>query len=328
MWLIILGCVYSFLGSEYMNKYFSCHLPLFVVLSLLLPLNAMALSLGEHKVNSYINNPLSLSIMIKGVDPQDIANVIPTHADTAYYEYIGIEEPIEYGELAFDIKETEDGSFIKVTTADIINNNFFNFILQVDYQKQRIYREIGVPLEEEVVSEPVKELDVVSVYAGVPIAVQPVIEPVVEIVEPTLETAINSESVEDLPFAVTEPVVIQSVVEAPRVFVEPSVKAKPAIKDWKYIVRPGDTLWDITSRFFGHYDYNIKQKLTSMFSSSPKAFIRGNMNLLRIGAVLTFPSYEEMGSVERDYARQIYAEDLKEFELYRENIRKRKKLTN
>lgn len=77
-------------------------------------------------------------------------------------------------------------------------------------------------------------------------------------------------------------------------------------------VSPGDTLYGVAQRH-AVPGTDIYQMLMAIFEANPKAFIAGNMNLLRAGAVLNIPDAETVRAVNAVAARNAYQKHLTAF---------------
>jgi FimV-like protein len=62
-------------------------------------------------------------------------------------------------------------------------------------------------------------------------------------------------------------------------------------------VARGETLWGIARDFTRGTSYSINQAMLAMQRKNPEAFIRGNINSLKRGAILRLPSFSEMGEL-------------------------------
>ena len=79
---------------------------------------------------------------------------------------------------------------------------------------------------------------------------------------------------------------------APPLQVQPQ---QPVVaSDQEYVVRDGDTLWRIASSLGAGAD--VHEKMAGIYQLNPGAFINGDMNLLKRGAVLRLPDYGSGGS--------------------------------
>jgi FimV-like protein len=60
-----------------------------------------------------------------------------------------------------------------------------------------------------------------------------------------------------------------------------------------YTTQPGDTLWDIATRYIADDTVSPQQMMLALFRANPGAFIDTNINRLKMGAVLRIPAREE-----------------------------------
>jgi pilus assembly protein FimV len=77
-------------------------------------------------------------------------------------------------------------------------------------------------------------------------------------------------------------------------------------------VSPGDTLFGIAQRHLVP-GVDMYQMLQAIYEANPKAFIAGNMNLLRAGAVLNIPDGDVIRAIDKDIARSTYQKHLNAF---------------
>jgi pilus assembly protein FimV len=65
---------------------------------------------------------------------------------------------------------------------------------------------------------------------------------------------------------------------------------------------------------------SLDQMLVALLRANPKAFIRGNVNLVRAGAVLNMPTVEQANAVSRQAARRAVVAQTRDFNAYRHGI--------
>ncbi len=90
------------------------------------------------------------------------------------------------------------------------------------------------------------------------------------------------------------------------------------------VVNRGDTLSHIVSRMGIPADIDRFQAFLAIFRANPEAFIDNNMNLLRTGAVLDMPSFDEMGAVSRSESVATFSEQLARFTAYQNRVREQR----
>ncbi|MEZ2721045.1 FimV family protein [Paenalcaligenes hominis] len=86
-----------------------------------------------------------------------------------------------------------------------------------------------------------------------------------------------------------------------------------------YSVRSGQSL----SRIARHYRsnaYSEQQFMVAVLEANPRAFIHGNLNLLRAGATLNIPDAQQIAAVSPQKANQLYQTHLQWFDDYRQRL--------
>ena len=75
-------------------------------------------------------------------------------------------------------------------------------------------------------------------------------------------------------------------------------------------VERGDTLMQIARSIEASSVITVKQKMVALIDENPDAFIDGNMNLMRQGAILRIPSERSMGALDKNQVADIYEAQL------------------
>mgnify|MGYP002138363804 CR=1 FL=1 len=86
-----------------------------------------------------------------------------------------------------------------------------------------------------------------------------------------------------------------------------------------YTVRQGETLYRIANNT-QHAGVSLDQMLVALYRSNPQAFMDGNMNRLRAGAVLNVPSADEVRQINGGEARQVIQAQSADFGAYRQRL--------
>ena len=98
---------------------------------------------------------------------------------------------------------------------------------------------------------------------------------------------------------------------------------KPAsLPPSRLVVQAGDTAGQL-ARDHKDEQVSLEQMLVALLQQNPDAFIDGNVNRLRAGAVLALPSASEAGSVEREAAREALLEQTEAFDAWRAGLSQR-----
>lgn len=107
------------------------------------------------------------------------------------------------------------------------------------------------------------------------------------------------------------------------VLLQAQATAKPAsLPPSRLVVQAGDTAGQL-ARDHRDDQVSLEQMLVALLKQNPDAFIDGNVNRLRSGAVLALPSAAEAGSIERDAARETLQEQAEAFDAWRAGLAQR-----
>jgi pilus assembly protein FimV len=95
--------------------------------------------------------------------------------------------------------------------------------------------------------------------------------------------------------------------------------ASPASGDEQVQVQTGDTASSILA---AHpvQGVSLDQMLVALLQANPRAFIRGNVNLIRAGAVINMPSADQAAAVSPQSARQMLTVQSRNFHTYRQGL--------
>jgi pilus assembly protein FimV len=289
-------------------------------LAVLLPTNSFALGLGEIEVNSFLNQPLSAEIEVISARPGEIDDLLVSLASREAFTRAGLARTRNLSELRFSVKKSEDGerAVILVTTRGSVKEPFLNFLIEADWSKGRVLREFTVlldppfyadqPAASEITSQPVEQ-PVVEEASVSEIVEQAGVTPIAETSEPAEIIAQTDETIDE-PIALTEDTEPETgTVEY--VAVEPQNIATGDVS-----VVKGDTLWSIASGYKDQ-DHSMAQVMLAFQRANPGAFNGGNINNMKVGAVMRAPSAEELDAVGQ---QEAYAEVLVQNGLWDEYV--------
>jgi pilus assembly protein FimV len=287
-------------------------------LTALLPLNSLALGLGEIEVNSFLNQPLNAEIEVISARPGEVDDLLVSLASREAFTRAGLARPQHLLDLRFSVKKSEDGSqaTIVVSSRGAIKEPFLNFLIEADWSKGRLLREFTLLLDP-------------PFFAEQPAAA----EPASETATPSEERAASevSESSEVIATVSDEPTTSSETVTEPVVFSEDTSSSQSAsppasseyvadesknIIEGDVLVVKGDTLWSIASRYKDDA-HSMAQVMLAFQRTNPDAFTDGNINNLKVGSVLRAPSRDELDAMGEQAA---YAEMLLQNGLWDEYV--------
>jgi pilus assembly protein FimV len=273
----------------------------FTILAFLLTLSpaVFALGLGEAEVRSFLNQPLEVRIRLLSQSEQELSSVTVELASASDHELVGLSRAALNVPLQFDVGESGDSAYITMTSTLPVREPVLQVLVEVNWSGGRMLREytlfLDPPTFESVAPAPV------SAPASAP-------EPVQETESPPVMTG---------PLTASEP-----LAERPAVVAEPEARpvAQPAPVtsneqgSTEYgPVKNGETLWGIASDWARGSGYSINQAMIAIQRENPNAFIRGNINSLKRGAILRLPDTAVMGDLSVREAIQETARQEEEF---------------
>jgi len=246
---------------------------------------ALALGLGEIKVKSQPGQPLLAEIPVISSEPGELEQLRARLASPVTFERVGLPRPQGLvNELDFAVALDDAGRpVVRVTSRTPVDVPAVNFLIEVDWGQGRLVREYSA---------------LVSAPGALAAAAQPVID--APAAAPT-DTIIRP--VEPVVTAPPEPVPTpQAAPEAPaRPAPAPVVAAAPAPSvvpgGTLAPVRRGQSLSQIAAPLAREQGYTLDQAMVALLRANPDAFIKGNLNLLKQGAVLRVPEAVEAQTI-------------------------------
>lgn len=254
---------------------------------LMLSAAAMALGLGEIRVKSQPGQPLLAEIPVISNEPGELEQLQARLASPATFERVGLARPTGLiSNLNFAVALGDDGKpVIRVTSAEPVQVAALNFLIEVDWGQGRLVREY-------------------SALVDAPGALAATSQPIIEApVPPPSNTIIR----EPEPVAATEPAPAVPVEPAPTP-ASPAVPAavapqpdpvatipSPTATTGGIEVQRGQSLSQIAGDL--GQGYSLDQTMIALLRANPDAFINGNINLLKQGAVLRVPPLAEMAQL-------------------------------
>ena len=302
-------------------------LPLLAVWLIALAMPAFALGLGQITVKSQRGEPLLAEIAIVSNDPGELENLQVRLASPETFARVGLEPPGgTVTGLQFRVALDPQGRpVIRVTSAAPVDESLLTFLLEVDWGQGRLVREYSALLDApRTVSAPAQPPIEAPVAApGNAIVREPVAPVPAPPPEPPPAAAPTPEAAQPATPVAAEPA---SEAPAPTNAIEPAPaspapatptptpsepRAQPvAANPGEYgPVRMGDTLGKI-ARSVDPDGHSLDQVMLALLRANPDAFIQGNVNLIRAGAVLRMPGSSELSQYSAREARAIVHEQI------------------
>ena len=251
--------------------------------------NAAALSLGAIHVQSHLGEPLRAEIDIPELSAAEAGSLQTTMATPDIFQAHGM----EFGAIARSVRielvhRAQGMSKIKLSTTTPVNDPFVDLILQANWNAGNLTRSYTLLLDPPPATA--APAPTVAAQASAP--------------------AQTGRSYRSQPR-------VQATIPATAAA---SPAATPAADN--VTVRPGDTAGRIATAH-AIAGVSLDQMLVAMLHNNPSAFIGGNVNRIKAGAVLSLPNAEQAQSTSATEARQIVAAQSKDFNAYRRKLAER-----
>jgi pilus assembly protein FimV len=290
---------------------------LLAVAAFLSPLSAWALGLGQINVISQRDQPLLAEIPIISSDTSELEALQARLASPETFARIGLSPPEGIvSDLQFSVALDARGRpVIRVTSAAPVQQSLLTFLVEVDWGKGRLVREYSALLDTPQTAAapaqpPIQEATVDPgntvvrlpdpppapanpLEAAAPTAV-PLPPP------PTEQTASAPDDVLSSPVPMPIPLPVEPTEMATATPIDVVSGGDTRA------VRPGETLGGIAAGLGrGH---SLDQTILALLRANPEAFIDGNANRLKAGAVLRIPDDASIAQYTPDEAAIVVRE--------------------
>ena len=234
--------------------------------TLLAPTAALGLGLGEIRLNSGLNEPLSAEIDLVAATPEELAALQATLASSEIFQRYGLDRPAYLSTIEFQVGRGQDGrNVLLVRSSDAISEPFVSFLVDVNWARGRLLREYTVLLD----------------------------PPVLAAARPAEPIAAPTTMPSQPQSAPVQPPTAPAPAPAPA-----SAPAENAASDGATTrrVERGDTLYEIAGSLSGGDRQATQRLMLGLFRANPEAF-NGNINQLRAGAILRVPEATEYADI-------------------------------
>lgn len=249
---------------------------------------AGALGLGQIEVRSRAGQPLLAEIPIVSTVPGELDELQARLASPETFARIGLQPPQGVvDDLRFDITSDRNGRpIIRVTTERPIQQPLLTFLVEVDWGQGRLVREY-------------------SALIDTPSAIAAPVQPPIQ-----APTAAPSNTIQRPVGASQRPAGPAS--QRPESGEQQPTAAASVPGEYGPVQR-GETLAAITSRLGLADGASLNQAMIAMLRANPDAFIEGDINRLRRGAVLRVPAADEVAAVDAAQASQIVRDRMRQW---------------
>jgi pilus assembly protein FimV len=297
---------------------------------------ANALSLGRIVVQSALGEPLRAEIEILEINDEEASTLRPRLALPDAFRASGMEYSAALNGLQISLQKHTDGRpYLRLSNSRPVNDPYVDLILEASWSTGRIVRDYTMLFDPPNLGAAQPVAPQAPQVSTVPVRITPAPEPeqaptaaapaapaeaASAPAEPATPAAAAPQEPATAPAAAAPEPAAKPTPAAPVAAPKPAVAAsQPPASAKRVTVKSGDTATKIAMAN-KPADVLLDQMLVAMLRSNPNAFIGGNVNRLRSGAVLNIPSGEQAETTTPDEARQILVAQSKDFDEFRRRL--------
>ncbi|WP_373378131.1 FimV/HubP family polar landmark protein [Cupriavidus nantongensis] len=277
---------------------------------------AYAAGFGQLRVQSNLGQPLQAEIDISGVTAEEAAGLSVRLAPPGAYAAAGLTYLPSVGNLRLELERRANGSYVaRVRSSQPISEPFVDILVDMSWASgkvSRAYTFLLDPAGARASNQTFSPAPVVQAATpDAPAAPAPAAAPAA----PAQQAAPGAEAEPARPAAPARP-----ARQSARRAAAPAAGTEMA-PGGGYTVQRGDTLYGIAGEAVqGQESVSLDQMLVALYRNNPNAFIGGNMNRLRSGAVLQVPTQQQAQAVTPRAARREVVARTQGFDAYRSRL--------
>ncbi len=267
--------------------------------------DSWAMSLGRLTVQSALGEPLRAEVDIASLAADEAASLKIKLAPIEAFKSAGLEfSPVLTGLQVELLKRADGSAYIKLGSERAINEPFVDLILEANWSSGRITRDYTMLFDPPSLRAPSPpQVSMPPVAAPVPVRTEPApppqVVPTIKPVEPTAPALAVQARKPTVPEKTAVPVAARQAAQV-------NVKA-------------GDTAGKIAASS-KPASVTLDQMLLAMLRTNPQAFIQGNVNRIKAGAVLDLPTEDQAVATEPAQATEIIQTQSRDFDAYRRKL--------
>lgn len=273
------------------------------------PAGVHALGLGRITVLSALGEPLRAEIDIPQITPEEAASLKAGIPAPAAFRAAGVEYNAALSNAQITLQQRPDGrAFLRLTSDKIVSEPFVDLILETVWSSGKVVRDYTLLFDPPSVRQPTPAA---PVAAQIPSASPPAAPQAVA--PPARPPQASPAPVAVAPKAAPSP-------KPPAVKTPPAPVPEAAAADGKQIkVQAGDTAGKIAASYKPS-EISLDQMLVALLRANPDAFIGGNINRIKAGALLDLPSAEQASSMTAGEARKTLSVQSANFNEFRRKL--------
>jgi len=269
---------------------------------------ASALTLGGMTVQSNLGEALRAEVQVSDLAPAEAASLTVQPGTPAAFRTAGVEYNAALVGMQVAIERRGNGqAVLRLTGNRQVNEPFIDVLLEASWAGGRLSRTYTVLLDPPPATP----------RSAAPAPLAPQLPPAPR---PQASASPTPAIVPPALVPVPTPAVPRTVRPAPAPAAPRAAPPAPSTASAGTLtVRPGDTAGAIAGRRKAA-SVSLDQMLVAMLQANPDAFINGNVNRLRAGAVLDMPSPSDAAAIPAGEARQTIVAQSRDFNEFRRRL--------
>ncbi len=272
---------------------------------------AHALGLGRITVQSALGEVLRAEIDVPEITAEEAASLRVGVASADAFKAAGLEYTAAVVGVQVTLQKRPDGrSFLRLSSSRPVTEPFVDLILEANWASGRVVRDYTMLFDPPNLRQATPSMSAPTAPAlsrpATPPAGATSSQPFYPSSPPPAQATVRPAPVAR---AQAQPAVPKATPAAPA----------PASSGQKVAVKPGDTAGKIAAQN-KPASISLDQMLVALLRSNPDAFIGGNVNRLKSGALLDIPSAEEAGTLPAGEASSTIIAQAKDFNDFRQKL--------
>ncbi|WP_082679902.1 FimV/HubP family polar landmark protein [Paucibacter sp. KCTC 42545] len=283
---------------------------------LLLSAQAGAVGLGRLTVQSALGETLKAEIDVTSLSAEEASTLKVKVASPDAYRATGVEYNSVLTGTQVQVSRRDGRTYLRVSSDRAVQEPFVDVILELNWATGRLVREYTLLFDPPVNAPRPGAAPAPVAPAVIAAAPQPsgAVSDAVAVPTPSASSTIAPRP-SPAPSPAT-PAATRAKAEAKP---EPKPRAEAPQSASEYRVKPGDVLYRIAAKTQPQ-GVSLDQMLVGLYRSNPEAFVDGNMNRLKVGAVMQVPSSDSLSDLSTAQARQVIRAQSTDFNAYRQQL--------
>lgn len=282
--------------------------------------SAHALSLGRLNVQSSLGEPLIAEIDVPEINEAEASSLRVRLAPADVYRAAGVDFNAVLANTEIRLQRRPDGrAFLRVVNSRAMNEPYLDLILEASWASGRIVRDYTMLFDPPNLRAPTAAPLPPAVPAAVttspvPSPAPPAAQPAPPPTAAAPETPSRNTATPAAPLPVPTAQSPRTAEPAPRPVAPTSANKVDAVK-----VKAGETAGRIAAAHKPS-SVTLEQMLVAMLRANPDAFINGNVNRVKAGAIIELPDDTAASATPVAEARQTIAAQSRDFNAFRQRL--------